>query len=122
MPLYGNLFQSAFGSNAINLLSDTIKVMLTTSSYTPDQDTHQFKSSVTNEVSGTGYTAGGASLTSKTFTYTGASNTNTFDAADTTWSSATITARYAVIYKSTDRKSTRLNSSHVSESRMPSSA
>ena len=49
--------------------TDTIKVMLTTSLYTPDQDTHDFKNDVTNEVTGTGYTAGGQALTNKTVTY-----------------------------------------------------
>lgn len=97
---YGKFFTSAF-SKKVDFTVDTFKVMLCTSSYTPDQDTHQFKSDVTNEVSGTGYTATGAALTSVTLTYDAPSNTLTFDAADTTWSSSTITARYAVIYDST---------------------
>lgn len=112
MPLYGKLFANAFGgetageSVAIDILSDTIKVMLCTSTYSPNQDTHEFKSDVTNEISGTGYTAGGSSLANKTLTYTGATNKTTFDADDTTWSSATLTARYAVIYKDTGTGST----------------
>ena len=76
--------------------TNTIKVMLTTSSYTPNQDTHEDKADVTNEVSGTGYTAGGATLGSKTATTS--ANVLTMDAANTTWSSSTITARRAVIY------------------------
>lgn len=73
-----------------------VKVMLCTSSYTPSQTNHTVKTDVTNEVSGTGYTAGGAYLTSPT--YTRSSGVTTFDAADTSWASSTITARYAVIY------------------------
>jgi len=42
--------------------------MLTTSSYSPAKDTHDFKDYVTNEVTGTGYSAGGATLGSKTLT------------------------------------------------------
>jgi hypothetical protein len=84
-----------------DLDTDTLKVMLCTSAYTPDQDAHQYKSSVTNEVSGTGYTAGGATLAGVTVTYTGATNTLTLDAADPSWASSTITARTAVIYDST---------------------
>jgi hypothetical protein len=73
--------------------------MLCTSSYTPDQDNHVYKDvSVTNEVTGTGYTAGGATLASKTLTYTAATNVIMFDAADVTWASSTITARYAIVY------------------------
>jgi hypothetical protein len=78
--------------------SDTIKVMLCTSSYTPNQDTHIYKSSVTNEVTGTGYTAGGKALTNKTITYTDATNVIKLDADDVAWVDSTISARYAVIY------------------------
>lgn len=88
----------------IDLDTDTIKVMLCTSSYTPSQSGHAYKSSVTNEVTGTGYTAGGATLASKTVTVSG--TTFTFDAADTTWPSSSIAARYAVIYDSTGTDST----------------
>ena len=98
--IYGKFFLSAFNKE-LDLDSDTLKVMLCTSSYTPDQDTHQYKSSVTNEVSGTGYTATGATLASVAVTYTGATNVIMFDAADTSWTSSTITARYAVVYDST---------------------
>src|SRR5260370_21192542 len=64
---------------------DTIKVMLATASYTPDQTNHQFKSSVTNEVAfGSGnYTAGGVALASKTATIT--AHVFTFDSADISW-------------------------------------
>jgi hypothetical protein len=50
----------------IDFDSDTFKVMLVTSSYTPDKANHAYRSSVTNEVVGTGYTAGGASAGSCT--------------------------------------------------------
>lgn len=62
---YRGVFAKAFNME-IDFNSDTIKVMLCTSSYTPDLDAHVYKSSVTNEVSGTGYTATGATLTSAT--------------------------------------------------------
>lgn len=98
--LYGLALKSMAEGKMV-LDSDTLKVMLCTSTYTPNQDTHQFKSDVTNEVAGTGYTAGGATLTSVTLTYTGATNVLDLDAADTSWASSTITARYAVVYDST---------------------
>ena len=83
-------------SQNIDLDTNTIKVMLTTNTYTPNQDTHSDKADVTNEVSGTGYTAGGATLGTKSVSLS--NNVLTFDAADTTWSSSTITARRAVLY------------------------
>jgi hypothetical protein len=81
--------------------SATIKVALTTSTYTPNQDTHDFFDDVTNEVIGTGYTAGGATLGTKTSTYDTATDQIRLDAADTTWPSSTITARRAVIWNDT---------------------
>jgi hypothetical protein len=94
---YGKAFLSAFNKE-IDLDSDTLKVMLCTSAYVPDQDAHRYKSDVTNEVTGAGYTAGGAALTSPTVTYTGATNTFALDAADVAWPGSTLTARYAVVY------------------------
>lgn len=103
--VYGGFLQSVMNKEA-DLDSDTVKVMLCTSSYTPNQDTHRYKSSVTNEVSGSGYTAGGATLTSVSATYSASTNTFTFDAADVSWASSTITARYAVFYDDTPAAST----------------
>lgn len=80
----------------IDFDTNTIKVALLTSSYTPNQDTHSDFADLTNEVSGTGYTAGGATLATKSVTLV--NNVLTIDAADTTWTSSTITARYAVVY------------------------
>lgn len=58
---------------SIDLDTDTLKVALTTSSYTPAPDTHDFFNDITNELStGSGYTAGGATLGSKTLTLTAA--------------------------------------------------
>ena len=98
--LYGITFLNALKNDLALDLDDTTadrcKVMLVTSSYTPNFGTHDFKSDVTNEVSGTGYDAGGKSLTSVTLTQSG--GTITFDAADLTWASSTITARGAVVY------------------------
>lgn len=86
--------------------ADTIKVALVTSAYTPNFDTHDFFDDVTNEVVGTGYTAGGATLGSPTITLDTTNDRVDFDAADTSWTSSTITARGAVIYKSTGTPST----------------
>lgn len=96
-----NSFKAKIMDGSIDLDTDTIKVALVTSSYTPNQDTHDFFDDVTNEVVGTGYTAGGATLASKVVSVDTTDNEGVFDAADVTWSTSTITARGAVIYKST---------------------
>ena len=99
--LYGLGFQNFFDGSE-DWLADTIKVALLSSAYTPNQDTHEFWSDVSaNEVTGTGYTAGGQALGTKTATYDAATNTIKLDAADVTWAASTITARYAVVYKDT---------------------
>lgn len=84
-----------------NWLSHIFKCMLTTSAYTPDQDVHDYKDDITNEIVGTGYTATGTTLTGKTITYTGATNKLMLDCDDPTWTSATLTARTAVFYNAT---------------------
>jgi hypothetical protein len=99
--LYGQFLSQALNKE-IDWDTDTIKVALLTNAYTPDQDVHNYLDDVVaNEVSGTGYTAGGNTLANKTNSYNSATNVITLDADDTTWSSSTITARYAVIYDAT---------------------
>lgn len=92
-------FLVTLANKEIDLDSDSLKVMLCTSSYTPNQGTHKYKSDITNEVSGTGYTATGVALASVTAGLS--SLTFTLDAADSSWATSTITARYAVIYDAT---------------------
>ena len=77
--------------------SQTFKIALFTSSATLGASTTAY--STTNEVSGTGYTAGGNTLTISTNPTT--SGTTAFlSFSNTTWSTATITARGALIYQS----------------------
>lgn len=101
-----NSFKKKIMDGSIDLDTDTIKVALVTSSYTPDQDVHDFFDDITNEVSGTGYTAGGASLANKAVTADNTDNEGVFDADDVSWTTSTITARGAVLYKSTGTAST----------------
>jgi hypothetical protein len=97
--LYGQFLSQALNKE-IDWDTDTIKVALLTNAYTPDQDSHNYFDDVsTYEVSGaTGYTSAGITLANKTNTYSAGTNTIVLDADDVTWSSSTITARYAVVY------------------------
>lgn len=97
---YGKALTSAF-SEEIHT-GDTFKVALFADTYTPAKDTDQYYNLLSGELStANGYTAGGATLTNVSFTYTGATNIFNMDADDVTWTSTTITARYAVVYDST---------------------
>ncbi len=98
--LYNNFFEALLNA-VIDHSGDTIKVALVTSGYTADRDNHDFFDDITNEISGTGYTAGGEALASKAVTQDDTNDEGKFDAADTAWTGATFTARGAVIYKDT---------------------
>jgi hypothetical protein len=107
--LFGNYFVGQFGSTAarrVDWPADTVKCALTTSAYTPDADVHDFFDDVTNEITGTGYTAGGVSVTTKTVSYDSASNETRLDCDDPAWTGLVATFRKAVFYKSTGTAST----------------
>jgi hypothetical protein len=88
------------GSHDFDLSTgDTFKIALYTSSATLTAATTAYDATDTNEVSGTGYTAEGASLTRIDPASSG--TTAYVDFADITWTSSTITARGALIYNST---------------------
>lgn len=96
-----HIFKLDLMTNDVNLSGDTINVALLTSAYTISQGHQTFNEiSAGNEVVGSGYTAGGEALTS--LNITSAASEAQWDAADVTWSSSTITARYAVIYSVTN--------------------
>lgn len=92
---------TSFKSGLLSALHDfdnpggnTFKIALYTSTATLGATTTAY--SATNEITGTGYTAGGNTLTSVSPTTSG--TTAYVDFADTTWSSSTITANGALIY------------------------
>lgn len=83
--------------NFTNGSGDTFKMALYTSAATLNASTIVYTTD--NEVVGSGYTAGGATMTSVTPTLDG--TTAIVDFADVTWATATISARGALIYNST---------------------
>jgi len=85
-------------TGAIDADTDTFYALLTTSGYTPDR-AHSKRSQITNEVSGTGYTAGGVAVSVTVAKDTTLHRTTvTFGTA--TWAALTLTAvRYLVYYK-----------------------
>jgi hypothetical protein len=84
---------------AIDYDTNSFKAVLVTSAYTPNKDTDLKRSAVTNEVVGTGYTAGGVT-TACTVTKDTANDRVTIQFGAVSWASSTITARALVIYKS----------------------
>lgn len=90
---------------SIDMDTDSFKMMLVTSTFVANKGTQLKRSDVTNEVVGTGYTAGGAVTTCTVAKNTG-THVVTYSFSSVSWSTATITARAAVIYKSRGGAST----------------
>lgn len=91
-------------STAINLKTDTLKLSLHSSSFTPSADDDEFFDDVDNEVSSSGtYTAGiaGGYTLTPTISTDDTDDEGVFDATDVSITGASISARYAVIRKDT---------------------
>lgn len=82
--------------DGIHLAADVYKIALFTSAAALDKTTTAY--AATNEVSGAGYSAGGATLAGRSNTLVGDGATLTWTSP--TWPTATITARGALIYNS----------------------
>jgi hypothetical protein len=94
--LYGLTLEKFFlGTAGASLEDEDNKLLLVQDAHTPDFDAHDFRDDITNEVSGGGYTAGGKAYTSTEVTLSG--GTLTYDAADTAWTSSTITDAMAAV-------------------------
>ena len=100
---YGLAHKDQWGAGtAVSWTGDTIKCSLHTSTYTPNQDTDEFFSAATNELgTGSGYTAGGVTLSGKSLNYNTSTNEAQLIASNASWTTASFTARTAVVYKST---------------------
>lgn len=103
-----NFAYKKFLDGDIDLLIDTIKVMVLNSTHVDNRDTQEFIDDVsTNEVSSAGYTAGGETLTTKSTTTDLGTNSCLFDADDINLTGITfVNARYHAIYMDTGTPAT----------------
>lgn len=101
-----NEFKEQLMLGTMDMDTHTFKMILVTG-YTPNIDTHDGLSDVTAaQISGTGYTAGGATLGSLTVTKDTTNDRAAWDAADVTWNSLNAgTPSHAILY----------NDSHASD-------
>ena len=81
--------------------TDTLKLMLVSSAYTPDAEHTQIAQVSGHEIAGTNYTAGGQALSGVTTSRSGASAK--LDADDLTFAALTATFRYGVLYADVTR-------------------
>lgn len=103
-----NSFLKYIANGTIDLDTNTIKVALVTSAYTPAL-THDVLADVLSSPSpevvavaspSNGYTSGGASLSGATVTLSDSPTLSKFDADDLTWTNLTATFRYGIVYAS----------------------
>ena len=101
--IYDSFLSDVFAGNCTT--ASTYKGMLVTSAYTEDRGAHSKRSSVTGEVTGTGYTAGGVTLTLSASLNT-TTHILTLTIPTAAWASSTITARKLIVYRSTGTAAT----------------
>lgn len=112
MALYSNWLLGVLnGTFSTDWDNDTIKVALfahSASSYVTNSSGYTYWSEIGGqEISGTGYTASGATLGTPSIAFNGHNPTKVkLTGANTSWVSASFTARYAVLYKWTGNAST----------------
>jgi hypothetical protein len=101
---YGNALLGQYSATAARRVdwdTDAVTVSLHTVTYVPNQDTDDFWNDATNEIAGTGYSTPGLALTTSAPTYDSGTNEMRLDANDAQWTTASFTARIAVVYSNT---------------------
>lgn len=102
---FTNAFLGAYNKEIDFNEATKIKCMLLTNAAAPNQIAHDFISDLDGqEVTGTGYTAGGQALVNAVVT--NATNAASFDADDVEWPTSTISAQFAVLYYNTGTNTT----------------
>lgn len=98
-----NNFKEQLLLKAISCTADVFKIALYSDAYAATQiDGAAPAYAVTNEISATGYTAGGATLASLAVAQDDTNDRASWDAADVTWTSlATATIQRAILYDDT---------------------
>lgn len=90
-----NRFKANLMNKEVDLEADTIQVALLDDNHSFSATDNTWSDVSANEISGTGYTASGATLDGKSVTQAA---TTKWDATDVSWTSATFSAYHAVIW------------------------
>ena len=106
-PKWYGLFLQSLSNKEIDMDSDVFKLALYTNVLSINQDTHRYWDAApytSNQCTGSGYTAGGLTISPGSMSYDAATNRLYYDFADAVWNPLTLTApgaRYCVLYDST---------------------
>jgi len=96
---------SGGGLLATMWMANPMKVALLKATYVPDPDLHKVWADISaQEITGTGYTAGGQALTGKAQNYDAAQDRVNLICADNTWTGATFQTAYAAVYDDSGSK------------------
>jgi len=93
-----NRFKANLMNKEVDLEADTIKVALMNNSHTFTATNTVWSNVSTNEMTGTGYSTGGATMAGKAVTEAA---TTKWSATNVSWTTATFTAYHAVVYDTT---------------------
>lgn len=109
--LYTNFWAALFRGEFGNMTSVTLKMALVGATYLgiaaeTKRDTHQYFDDITDELSGSGYPAGGITLANVTFTIDNTANTVKIDCDDVVTPTMTGSAYGAIIYRDTGTPAT----------------
>jgi len=96
-----NKLKANLANKIVDIEVDTLKIALLDSNHSFDADNNTWADVSANEVVGTGYTAGGATLANASVTQDNTNDLAKIDADDVVWSGSTVTAAFAVIYDDT---------------------
>jgi hypothetical protein len=95
--LYNSLQDDLFAGSIIPG-THTFRMMLATSAYTPNKDHNRRDDVTAAEVVGTGYTTKGEVVT-MTVATDNANDRTSITISEPSWATATITARYGIVYR-----------------------
>ena len=105
--VFFNNYHEQLGKAGIDYGTDTFKLALMTTAYTPDVDTDAYRSDLTGEATGTGYTAGGQAVDTVTITQDNTNDRAVVDFDPEVFSTVTLSGvDGAVLYKDTGVAST----------------
>lgn len=102
--VYGSAVEK-IGRNTLDLDGATFRMVLLTSSYTPNQNTHSTFADISaaQVAAGGGYSSNGKLITQSV---SRSNLVTTFDCDDQSWTASTITAKYAAIVRDADANGT----------------
>ena len=104
--VFYNYISDFTGGTIVHLINEDIKLLLVDETYVFDPTTQYNLDDIAEEVTGTGYTTGGKSLSNKSVTGYPDEGLSVYYADDVVWTSSSIRAYGAIMYQNTGTPAT----------------